>query len=47
MAIAGPEPGAPWLLMTFTLPAKQASQRVEIWRKLQRYGAGIAVFERS
>src|SRR5882672_1906610 len=27
-----------WLLLTFTLPAKQASQRVEIWRKLQRYG---------
>jgi len=28
-----------WLLLTFTLPAKQASQRVEIWRKLQRYGS--------
>src|SRR4029077_8802981 len=27
-----------WLLLTFTLPAKRASQRVEIWRKLQRYG---------
>jgi hypothetical protein len=27
-----------WLLLTFTLPTKQASQRVEIWRKLQRYG---------
>jgi hypothetical protein len=27
-----------WLLLTFTLPSKQASQRVEIWRKLQRYG---------
>src|SRR5246127_2040596 len=27
-----------WLLLAFTLPAKQASQRVEIWRKLQRYG---------
>lgn len=26
-----------WLL-TFTLPAKRASQRVEVWRKLQRYG---------
>src|SRR6266481_5707641 len=24
-------------LLTFTLPTKQASQRVEIWRKLQRY----------
>ena len=29
---------AGWLLLTFTLPAKRASQRVEIWRKLQRYG---------
>jgi len=27
-----------WLLLTFTLATKQASQRVEIWRKLQRYG---------
>src|SRR5215472_7429525 len=29
---------AAWLLLTFTLPAKRASQRVEVWRKLQRYG---------
>src|SRR5438105_10123224 len=29
---------AGWLLLTFTLPTKRASQRVEIWRKLQRYG---------
>jgi hypothetical protein len=29
----------PWLLLTFSLPAKRASQRVEVWRKLQRYGA--------
>jgi hypothetical protein len=28
-----------WLLLTFTLSTKQASQRVEIWRKLQRYGS--------
>jgi hypothetical protein len=27
-----------WILLTFTLPAKRASQRVEVWRKLQRYG---------
>src|ERR1700738_736177 len=27
-----------WLLVTFTLPPKRASQRVEVWRKLQRYG---------
>ena len=31
--------GPPWLLLVFTLPAKRASQRVEVWRKLQRYGA--------
>src|SRR6202008_2341206 len=30
--------GVPWLLLTFALPAKRASQRVEVWRKLQRYG---------
>src|SRR5579863_8348470 len=28
----------PWLLLVFSLPAKSASQRLEIWRKLQRYG---------
>src|SRR6266481_7944670 len=27
-----------WLLLIFSLPAKRASQRVEVWRKLQRYG---------
>src|SRR6516164_6723701 len=27
-----------WLLLTFTLPAKRASKRVEVWRKLQRCG---------
>jgi hypothetical protein len=27
-----------WLLLVFSLPAKKASQRVEVWRKLQRYG---------
>ena len=27
-----------WLLLTFTLPTKRASQRVAVWRKLQRYG---------
>jgi hypothetical protein len=32
------KPPAGWLLLTFTLPTKRASQRVEIWRKLQRYG---------
>jgi hypothetical protein len=29
---------AAWLLLVFTLPAKRASKRVEVWRKLQRYG---------
>ncbi len=29
---------ATWLLLVFSLPAKSASQRVQIWRKLQRYG---------
>jgi hypothetical protein len=28
-----------WFMLTFTLPARRASQRVEVWRKLQRYGA--------
>jgi|SRR5215472_1601307 len=27
-----------WLLLTFTLPGHRANKRVEIWRKLQRYG---------
>lgn len=29
---------ARWLLLVFSLPAKSASQRVEVWRKLKRYG---------
>src|ERR1700752_3293248 len=28
----------PWLLLIFSLPSNQASQRVEVWRKLRRYG---------
>jgi hypothetical protein len=28
----------PWLFLVFTLPTRLASQRVEIWRKLQKYG---------
>ena len=39
MDVAIKETKAAWLLLTFTLPAKRASQRVEVWRKLQRYGA--------
>ncbi len=30
---------APWLLLMSKLPAKQASGRVELWRKLRKYGA--------
>jgi hypothetical protein len=37
MAVANTKNTA-WLLLTFTLPTKRASQRVEVWRKLQRYG---------
>src|SRR5215467_481483 len=36
------EPGrqsVPWLLLIFSLPAKRASERVDVWRKLKRYGA--------
>lgn len=29
----------PWLLLMFSLPANQASRRVEVWRKLKQYGA--------
>src|SRR5437764_729397 len=29
---------APWLLLVFSLPSSRASQRVEVWRKLRRYG---------
>src|SRR6266566_5864852 len=29
---------APWLLLNFSLPAKRGSERVGIWRKLQKYG---------
>jgi hypothetical protein len=39
MTVPNAEHGAPWLLLTFTLPKKRASQRVETWRKLKRYGA--------
>src|SRR5215470_484368 len=28
-----------WIVLMFNLPAKQASQRVEVWRKLRRLGA--------
>jgi hypothetical protein len=28
-----------WLLLVFTLPASKASERVQMWRKLQRFGS--------
>src|SRR6266852_2854812 len=28
----------PWLLLIFSLPSKRTSERVRIWRKLQKYG---------
>lgn len=33
------EQQARWLLLMFSLAAKQASRRVEVWRKLKKYGA--------
>ena len=30
---------SPWLLLVFTLPANRASERVQIWRKLQKIGS--------
>ncbi len=30
---------ASWLVLVFSLPAKSASQRVDVWRRLRRYGA--------
>src|SRR5579859_3888364 len=29
---------APWLLLIFSLPSKRTSERVGVWRKLQKYG---------
>lgn len=31
--------GVQWLLLVFTLPTSKASERVQMWRKLQRFGA--------
>lgn len=39
MDVAEKEKTPPWLMLAFTLPVKRASQRVEVWRLLQRYGA--------
>jgi len=39
MSVRRRERSAPWLMLTFSLAAKKASRRVEVWRLLQRYGA--------
>jgi len=40
MRVADKQAGhAPWLLLLFGLPAKRATQRVGVWRQLQRSGA--------
>src|SRR5260370_39131080 len=38
MGLATNHATAPWLLLIFSLPSKRASERVKIWRKLQKYG---------
>ncbi len=38
MTVSETKSNTPWLLLTFSLPTRRASQRVEVWRKLQRYG---------
>lgn len=39
MTVASKDKSAAWLLLVFTLPTSKASERVGVWRKLQRYGA--------
>lgn len=39
MPVAAAEPSSAWLLLVFNLPSKNASARVEIWRKLKKLGA--------
>jgi len=39
MKVSADQPAVPWLLLVFTLPTAMASERVGVWRKLQRYGA--------
>src|SRR5215471_19013302 len=39
MSMSNEEQRVAWLLLVFTLPAKRASERVEVWRRLRRYGA--------
>jgi hypothetical protein len=37
MDTSGP-PHAPWLLLAFTLPANRSSERVQLWRRLRKFG---------
>jgi hypothetical protein len=39
MKITSTRASSPWLLLVFTLPSSKASERVQIWRKLQRFGS--------
>lgn len=39
MTITSSLEAPPWLLLVFTLPSTKASERVQIWRKLQRFGS--------
>jgi hypothetical protein len=38
MNVSSHKKTADWMLLVFSLPAKSASRRVEVWRKLKRYG---------
>ena len=38
MNITQSRESAPWLLLIFSLPSKKGSERVGIWRKLQKFG---------
>src|SRR4051812_22892355 len=38
MTVSTADNATPWLLLVFSLPARNASQRVDVWRKLRRYG---------
>ena len=39
MNITGRSEDTPWILLVFTLPSSKASERVQIWRKLQKFGS--------
>jgi hypothetical protein len=39
MNITGQKDRTDWLLLVFSLPSNKASERVQIWRKLQKFGA--------